>query len=217
MDKFLRKTAIIIFTTVIIISCKPGGNNPGYQYMPDMVKSVAFEPYSSNPNFSDSMSARIPVKGSIPKYMGVIGKENPYMPYHYLNTKEGYEQAGRELKNPIPLNETNLAEGKRLYGIYCAICHGVAGNADGQIVASGKFPPPPSYFTGNSTRMGKIIDMSEGKIYHTIMYGLNVMGSYCSQLDVEQRWKIVHYIKQMQNEYIKANSAKTDSTATAKK
>ncbi len=46
---------------------------------------------------------------------------------------------------------------------------------------------------------GKVMGYSEGRIFHVITYGFNVMGSYASQLDIEQRWKVVGYIKNMQN------------------
>jgi mono/diheme cytochrome c family protein len=42
--------------------------------------------------------------------------------------------------------------------------------------------------------------MSEGRIYHGIVYGKNAMGSYASQLDTKQRWQVVAYIKKIQSE-----------------
>jgi len=42
------------------------------------------------------------------------------------------------------------------------------------------------------------MDLSEGKMYHTIMYGLNMMGSHASQVSHEERWMIIKYIKSLQ-------------------
>jgi ABC-type Fe3+/spermidine/putrescine transport system ATPase subunit len=42
--------------------------------------------------------------------------------------------------------------------------------------------------------------MSQGQIYHAIVYGKNAMGSYASQLDTKQRWQIVSYVKKIQSE-----------------
>ena len=39
-------------------------------------------------------------------------------------------------------------------------------------------------------------ELKEGHIYHTITYGLNAMGPHASQISSEERWKIVHYIKE---------------------
>ena len=41
-------------------------------------------------------------------------------------------------------------------------------------------------------------DLTDGKIYHTITYGLNSMGSYASQLEPDERWKVVLYVHQLQ-------------------
>ena len=35
-----------------------------------------------------------------------------------------------------------------------------------------------------------------GKMYHSITYGKNLMGSYASQLTPEQRWEVICYIQQ---------------------
>ena len=43
-------------------------------------------------------------------------------------------------------------------------------------------------------------DLTDGKIYHTITYGVNAMGSYASQLSPEERWKVVQYVHQLQKQ-----------------
>ncbi|MOA50257.1 hypothetical protein D3C78_1732500 [compost metagenome] len=57
----------------------------------------------------------------------------------------------------------------------------------------------PSYHgDATSSRGGAMKDLTAGKIYHTIMYGLNNMGSHASQLSPEERWKVVMYVQQLQ-------------------
>ena len=41
-------------------------------------------------------------------------------------------------------------------------------------------------------------DLKAGHIYHTIMFGLNAMGPHGTQINEEERWKIVHYVQTMQ-------------------
>ena len=71
------------------------------------------------------------------------------------------------------------------------------GLGDGLVVAHG-FPPPPSYSSGQSSRGGAMKDLNDGKIYHTITYGVNAMGSYASQLSPEERWKVIMYVHHLQ-------------------
>lgn len=175
--------------TALAVSCSKDPANPGYEFMPDMYRSPAVKAYEPSAMFADSVSALLPVKGSIPRGWDF---------FHYPSTNEGYEAAGRDLANPFAVTPEHLAEGKRLYTNFCMHCHGETGNGDGSLIATGKFPPPPSYSTGVSSRGGNMKDLSDGKIYHTITYGINLMGPHASQVSPNERWKITMYIKELQ-------------------
>ena len=88
----LTVLAIATFT-----SCGPD-LSPGVEYMPDMYRSPSIEPYVDNAEYGypDSMSARKPVEGTIPR--------GSFRPFAYENTLEDYEKAGNEMVNPIQLN-----------------------------------------------------------------------------------------------------------------
>lgn len=181
--------------------CVSDPQSPGLEYMPDMYRSQAYKAYTVNPNFTDSTSARRPVAGTIPR----DGMYTNYMPYPYPNTNEGYEAAGANLKNPVALTPAVLAEGKRLFGLFCVHCHGEAGDGQGWLVTSGKFGGVPSY-------SGQLKDLPEGKMYHTLMYGKNMMGSHASQINMKERWSIIHYVQTLQKG---TTAAAADTTASA--
>ena len=175
---------IISFVGIVISSCNyTTPQHAGYEFMPDMYRSTSYETNSMNPLFADSMTNRLPVAGTVPR--------GDYMPYPYPGTNEGYEAAGKELKNPLEKTDANLVEGKRLFEIFCIHCHGPQGQGDGSIVANGKFPPPPAY-------NGTLKDLPEGKMFHTLEYGKNMMGSHASQLTQAERWKIIMYVQTLQ-------------------
>jgi mono/diheme cytochrome c family protein len=202
-NKFLRFSLILGITafgvSVVVTSCNEDPRHPGYEFMPDMYRSPSYETYSLNPNFKDSMTARRPVMGTIPR-------DPNYVPYLYPNTPEGYEAAGKELKNPLEKSEVNMAEGKRLYENFCTHCHGAEGKADGLVVTNGGFPPPPAYTSA------QLKDLPEGKMFHSVTYGKNLMGSHASQLDYNQRWKIIMYVQTLQKMEAAAAPAPADST-----
>jgi mono/diheme cytochrome c family protein len=203
-----------LFLTFYMRSCGPraNGNWPGREYMPDMAHSQAYEYYSPGPGnrtvlamsdnpsgsaenwlFADGMSARLPVQGTIPR---------GYMPFTYSADSVGYAKAGDELTNPFGRgDEKTLAEGKELYIRYCSPCHGDKGTGNGKISASngGPLGSIPNYF--NDT----YYSMSEGKMYHSVHYGKNLMGSYAQQMSSEQRWKAIAYIKKMQADKVAAD------------
>jgi hypothetical protein len=41
-------------------------------------------------------------------------------------------------------------------------------------------------------------DLTDGKIFHTITYGVNLMGSHAAQISPAERWKIVLYVHELQ-------------------
>ena len=63
----MRYKYIFIVIVFLSISCDKRSTERGYTFLPDMEKSQAYDTYSSNPNFSDSMTLRLPAEGSIPR------------------------------------------------------------------------------------------------------------------------------------------------------
>lgn len=192
-----QATAFTPFLGVMFLllmgSCKENKNSPGVEYMPDMYRSPAVEAYVDY-RFSDSLLARKPAEGTIPfdaKYLG--DTYNPNLPYSYPDNTEGYEKAGEELENPVPLTEKNLEEGKGIYVTYCDHCHGEKGEGNGPVIENGGHPPPPSF-------TGPLSDLPDGKAFHSITYGKGLMGSHAKQLNKKERWKVVHYVNVLQNE-----------------
>jgi hypothetical protein len=185
--KILGTTVIIIAATIVISSCKDK-RSTGWEYAPNMYEHIAYDPDQKNDNFKDGKTAQVPPAGTTP-----IG----FIRFDYPNTKDGYEQAGLEYKDPIAATAQNLADGKILFQHFCSPCHGMSGQGDGLVVAHG-FPAPPSYSKGQSSRGGAMKDLTDGKIYHTITYGVNAMGSYASQLEPQERMKVILYVHHLQ-------------------
>lgn len=84
-----------------------------------------------------------------------------------------------------------LARGHERFDIYCAPCHGLAGDADGVIVAHG-FPKPPSY------HIDRLLAAPAQHFYNAISKGYGVMYSYSDRVDPHDRWAIVAYIRALQ-------------------
>jgi len=192
----MKKLVLILLVMTVggsmftISSCSNDPKKPGLEFMPDMYRSPSYETYGVNRMFKDNMEARLPVGGTIPR---------DFTFFNYPNTLEGYEAASRDVHNPIAETPESLAEGKRLYTIMCMHCHGETGQADGSLIATGKYPPPPSYSAGVSSRGGSMTDLTDGKMYHTITYGVNLMGSHAAQMLPAERWKVIQYVHQLKH------------------
>ena len=122
--------------------------------------------------------------------------------YPYPGTVDGYNAAGASYSNEFVFESEEIAgEGKHLFVVYCAVCHGESGDGQGHLVQIDKFPPPPSYFRDD------IMVLPEGKRYHAVMYGKGLMGSYATQLDHRERWLVLSYVQSLQDK----QAAKTAS------
>ncbi len=179
----------------------------------------------SKVDYRSTVEPRLPVKGTIPRgYAGVAIHDQqfsspeeavaytlehmqrskvPYepsaeVPYYYPDTEEGRAAATAELLyNPFPITAKGLEKGKELYDIYCSICHGEKGDGLGYIASEENpyavYPAAPANFL-----LDDFVNSSNGRFYHAIMYGKNVMGSYADKLSYEERWQVIHWIRALQ-------------------
>ena len=97
-------------------------------------------------------------------------------------------------RQPIEVSEYNTSQGKELYGIYCAVCHGSKGDGQGILMTREKFLGIPSYADR---------DITEGSIYHVLMHGKNAMGSHATLVNAEERWQISQHVLKLRRELIK--------------
>ena len=183
-------TAFLTVAAASVISSCSNNRSTGLEFARNMYDPIAYNPDQANKNFKDGKTAQNPPAGTVPVGFDKVDD--------YPNTPEGYQSASNGLTNPLPVTIPTLEEGKTLYLNMCSHCHGLEGKGDGSIVKMEKFPAPPSYSTGSSSRGGAMKDLSDGKIFHTITYGVNLMGSHKSQLTPQQRWKIVMYVHELQ-------------------
>ena len=121
---------------------------------------------------------RMPVAGTIPR---------GYQPYEY---KEDPEGAAKNLINPLPQTKEVLLAGEKAFNTNCAVCHGAKGLGDGSIIP--KFPKPPSL------QSEKVRGWPDGRIYHVVTMGQNLMPSYASQIAPTTRWSIIRYLRALQ-------------------
>lgn len=180
-------------------SSKYDPNHPGFEYSPEMYHAIGYEPLSTVADEDNEYFKLNPVTKSkqnlIKPVNGTIARNKAEYYYPYEDNNEGYEKAGEELTNPLAVNDENLAKGKKLYMSFCSHCHGEQGKNDGYLMAEGLFPPPP----WPSYQDDYIQNLPEGKIFHSIHYGRNLMGSHAAQIEPMDRWKIVMYVEDLKN------------------
>jgi mono/diheme cytochrome c family protein len=187
---------LLLIAAVIVIAglnwiLKPDYSKPNALFLPEMVHSIPYDAFASNPVFADGKTLQEPDPGAIAR-----GRQ----PLHYEATPEDAVRAGAELINPFAADTLDaLARGEFIYTTFCFPCHGLNGVGDGPVALRGF--PPPANFAGE-----KAMQMKDGQMFHVITYGQGNMPSYASQIPPQERWKAVAYVRSLQQKLLAAAS-----------
>ncbi len=232
----MNSQAYKIFTLTAVLglwfltSCQKDPNDPGTEFAPQMYVSKPYEPYTQvEPNSLNpkGLNLRNPAENTIarrafsPEFqitdsLGNTVKKVDIMYYDIPRDDAGRELASKVLRNPIPINEKSLAEGKVLYERFCASCHGAGGAGDGKVSQK---------YAGVANLTGAAYNkLSGGHIFHVITNGKGLMWPHGSQLNADERWKVVHYVHQIMGQIpaelgskVKTEGAGSDSTKVSPK
>jgi len=226
---------LLAITAIFAIAMDVDHTQPNVEFLPNMKRSPASAAFSTNSELPHGRTLQAPVAGSIPRgdlplYFAATKEdavrageeiENPYTVE--VVTSEDTAVAGSsgdssESAAPAtvaaqppaepkhdPAAELNasIKRGARAYNIFCVSCHGPTGAGDGPVAKRG-FPPPPPLPTGKSVKM------KDGQLFHLLTYGQGSMSSMAAQLNRNQRWDVINFVRSMQQ-----GAAQSQSTVPA--
>jgi mono/diheme cytochrome c family protein len=159
----------------------------------DMAVQPKQRTYEPSPVFADGTEARPLVAGTVSR----SPLETPGTPYAY-QWAPGPVGAADSVKEdatiPLPVNLELIDRGKERYNIYCAVCHGRLGDANGMIVQRG-FIRPPSF---HNDRLSDPQKTGDGHFYNVISNGYGAMFNYAERVAPDDRWAIAAYIRVLQ-------------------
>ncbi|HXD34575.1 MAG TPA: cytochrome c [Pyrinomonadaceae bacterium] len=170
------------------------------------------KPYRFSTFFKDGLASRPPVEGTVPR--GWLRTDKEFYTGKKLNapiagaspvagaaaatttTTASASQVAAAYpddvdKFPIVITEELLNRGQQRFEIFCSVCHGSTGEADGMIVRRG-FRKPPSFHEQ------RLREAPVGHHFDVITNGWGAMPSYAAQIPVGDRWAIIAYIRALQ-------------------
>lgn len=96
-----------------------------------------------------------------------------------------------ELKNPVAPDPGTLAQGKELFTINCAMCHGQTSAERGPV--GKKLTPPPPGLDRNMLQ-----GLSDGAIFKVITQGFGRMPPFQGKLSPRERWYLITFLRTRQ-------------------
>lgn len=156
----------------------------------DMDFAPSYKAQDGNPLFEDGRAMRTPPAGTVAR--GHLQADD-----HMYRGKRPNGDFALTLPQGIEADEETMELGKAQFGIYCAPCHGYAGEGNGMINARasvlGQGWVPPT-----NLHEARLRTMPAGEIFNTITHGIRNMQGYGSQISPEERWAIILYIRALQ-------------------
>jgi mono/diheme cytochrome c family protein len=92
---------------------------------------------------------------------------------------------------PFPITAADLDRGEQRFNIYCSPCHGRTGEGNGMVVQRG-FKQAQTY------HVDRLREAPVGYFFDVMTNGFGAMPDYRSQVTVEDRWRIVAYVRALQ-------------------
>lgn len=148
----------------------------------DMHDQPKYKPFRSSDFFTDGSAMRPQIDGTVAR-----GQLVEDLLFH-----EGLDLDGVPVESiPMPVDRAVLLRGQERYGIFCAPCHGAAGDGRGMVVQRG-YKQPPSFHEA------RLRDTPVGYYFDVMTNGFGQMQSYAAQVPIADRWAITAYIRALQ-------------------
>lgn len=143
-----------------------------------------------------------------PPVPGTVARGEDFLDTHFWQGRvtgaDGKPVWAKTFPAKVEVDLDFLRRGRERYEIYCAMCHGYAGQGDGMVhqrVTQRKlanvegfsdWAAPASYHTD------AVRAQSVGELFNTISNGKNNMAGYRAQIPAADRWAIVAYVRALQ-------------------
>jgi mono/diheme cytochrome c family protein len=99
------------------------------------------------------------------------------------------EEMKRE--NPVKPTEGSIADGKKLYGYQCAMCHGEKGDGKTELAETMKLKMK------DYTNPEALKDFTDGTLNYIIEKGKGQMPSQEGRMKAEQKWHLINFIRSL--------------------
>lgn len=190
---------LLIFAVAVVLVMTIAGKRGAMsrrspiEVFPDMDRQLKLRPMQPNAFFANGVSSQPHPAGTIARSTPIQTAAGPVMPFEDAPVITGLVKGTTNFVelNPLTLNAALLARGQQRFTINCSPCHGQLGDGNGVTKKYGMAVVA-------NLHDKRIVTMGDGELFYVISNGRNLMQSYASQVDVQDRWAIVAYVRALQ-------------------
>lgn len=184
MRYFLLAYVLITVAIVSIAGCRGTHfRKPPIFIFPDMKRQAKLRPQTDNVTLPGHLSSQLPVAGTIAR--GTPWQDTP------INTGRVPGSTNVVETIPIPVTMGLLERGQQRFQINCSPCHGSAGDGKGITTKFGMA-------IIRNLQDPLIVAKPDGDLFSVITYGRGLMGPYGANVEVNDRWAIIAYLRALQ-------------------
>ena len=167
---------------------------PPIEVFPDMDRQLKLRPQEPFSLMSNGISSQLPPAGTVARGEPIQTLNGPVYAYEDSPVNTGFITGTTNFieTNPLPVNEALLQHGRDRFDIYCAPCHGRLGDGNGITKKIGVMAAVANLHDP------RIVEMTDGEIFHTITHGKGVMGAAGPLVPTRDRWAIIAYLRALQ-------------------
>ena len=147
----------------------------------DMHDAPRYDPLEYSPVFAKGSSALPLVEGTVAR--GFLHED--------ALLYEGKANGQPAMAFPFAITRADMDRGEERYNIYCSPCHGRTGEGNGMVVQRG-------YRQAANYHIDRLREAPVGYLFDVITNGFATMPDYKAQIPVEDRWRIVAFIRALQ-------------------
>ncbi len=147
----------------------------------DMHDAPRYDPLEASAVVAGASSAQPLIAGTVAR--GFLHEDE-----HLYAGKVGGQPA---TTFPFAITRADLDRGQERFNIYCAPCHGRTGEGNGMVVQRG-------YRQAASYHIDRLRTAPPGYLFDVMTNGFGAMPDYRAQIPVEDRWRIIAYIRALQ-------------------
>lgn len=166
------------------------------EVFPDMDRQARYKPQGENSFFADGRNDRpVPAntvaRGNYLNYEQVFSEDFDDTILGKTTFLQGKNQDGTWVaKLPVDVDYSFMEMGREKYEIFCAVCHGSAGDGNGVT--------KPYGVLAASYHDDRLREEADGYIFDVIGNGKGQMLGLKDRLTPEERWAVVLYVRALQ-------------------